>query len=309
MFKSSFYNKNDFPDHLPKLKELYGDLFADGKGFRSKLVKMMSKHLPIDAAKVESLSRVIEYIHNSSLLHDDLIDQSPLRRGKQAAWLKYSPEYAVLAGDYLLAKVIQILSRDTNLQLVSYTSQTIMDLLEGEWLQDSIKKNPQIDFEKIDTIHELKTASLKKWCLRAPFFAINNFEAKLHADLDELGKVMGLLFQRADDLLDYDIRNKEGKAILSDHNSGYMNSFAIYLMKDKTATDREAFLAKSNLEDIVRFVGNTEFSSAVETFDTWNNQWIDRFHELLASIRSQLPKDQANICDELEPIAKLLYWR
>ena len=309
MFKPSFYNKNDFPDHLPKLKALYADLFAEGKGFRAKLVKMLTPHLDIPSETVDSLCKAIEYIHNSSLLHDDLIDQSPLRRGKKAAWLKYSPDYAVLAGDYLLAKVIQILSRDTNLELVSYTSQTIMDLLEGEWLQDTIKKNPQINFEEIDRIHELKTASLKKWCLRAPFFAINNFDPKLHSKLDELGKLMGLLFQRADDLLDYDIRNSEGKAILGDHNAGYMNSFAIYLLKDASPSKREDFMQKSTLPEIISFIGKTEFANAIENFDAWNNTLIDAYQATLSEIRTLLSKEQSKICDPLTPIAKLLYWR
>ncbi len=309
MFKPSFYDKNDFPNHLPKLKALYGDLFADGKGFRAKLVKMLTPHLKIKADTVDSLCKAIEYIHNSSLLHDDLIDQSPLRRGKQAAWLKYSPDYAVLAGDYLLAKVIQILSRDTNLQLVGYTSQTIMDLLEGEWLQDTIKKNPQINFEEIDRIHELKTASLKKWCLRAPFFAIENFDPQLHSKLDELGRLMGLLFQRADDLLDYDIRNTEGKAILGDHSAGYMNSFAIYLLKDASPKKREEFLQKNSLAEIVSFIGKPEFAAAIESFDILNNALIEKYHVTLAEIKTILPKDQIKICDELTPIAKLLYWR
>jgi octaprenyl-diphosphate synthase len=309
MLKSSFYSPNDFPDHLPKLKELYGDLFAEGKGFRSKLVKMLAKHLPLDDKKLETLSSVIEYIHNSSLLHDDLIDKSPLRRGKTAAWMKYSPEYAVLAGDYLLAKVIQLLSRDTNIELVAFTSQTILDLLEGEWLQDTIKKNPQIDFAKIDTIHELKTSSLKKWCLRAPFFALNNFDPELHGKLDELGKIMGLLFQRADDLLDYNIRNSENKAVLGDHNSGYMNSFAIFMTKDLSAEARATFLQKNTLEDIISFIGKENFAHAIESFDAFNAKLMDRYDQLLKEIKSLLPADQAGICSELEPISKLLYWR
>lgn len=132
------YDPKDFPAYLPKLNRLYDDLFAGGKGFRAKLIRMMAAHLKIEAKVELLLSQTIEFIHNASLLHDDLIDRSNLRRGKTAAWLKYTPEYAVLAGDYLLARVMVNLSSHGNIKLVQYTAQVISDLLEGEWLQDSV---------------------------------------------------------------------------------------------------------------------------------------------------------------------------
>src|ERR1700727_2134674 len=96
------FDRDDFPKYLPKLGALYDDLFSSGKGFRSKLIRTIAKNLALDTRQVQLLAQTIEFIHNASLLHDDLIDRSPLRRSKTAAWLKYSPEYAVLAGDYLL---------------------------------------------------------------------------------------------------------------------------------------------------------------------------------------------------------------
>jgi octaprenyl-diphosphate synthase len=97
------YAPEDFPSYLPKLNALYDDLFSHGKGFRAKLIQRVSEHLQLREEQVQLLAQTIEFIHNASLLHDDLIDRSPLRREKTAAWLKYTPEYAVLAGDHLLA--------------------------------------------------------------------------------------------------------------------------------------------------------------------------------------------------------------
>src|ERR1700743_993547 len=110
------FDQDDFPKYLPKLNALYDDLFSSGKGFGSKLIQTISKHLKLSDRRVRLLAQTIEFIHNASLLHDDLIDRSPLRRSKTAAWLKYSPEYAVLAGDYLLARVMVNLSRNGNLR-------------------------------------------------------------------------------------------------------------------------------------------------------------------------------------------------
>src|SRR5579863_2649277 len=116
MKKLKIHSPQDFPSYLPKLNSLYDDLFTDGKGFRSALVQKIAEPLALNEETTHLLAQTIEFIHNASLLHDDLVDRSPLRRGKQAAWLKYSPEYAVLAGDYLLARVMVNLSRFGNVR-------------------------------------------------------------------------------------------------------------------------------------------------------------------------------------------------
>ena len=165
------FDRGDFPKYLPKLNALYGELFSSGKGFRSRLIQSIAKHLELTSRQVVLLAQTIEFIHNASLLHDDLVDRSPLRRSKPAAWLKYSPEYSVLAGYYLLARVMVNLSRYGNLRLIQYTAEMISDLLEGEWIQDSLIHDWRVQLNQLDQVHDLKTASLFKWCLRAPFIA------------------------------------------------------------------------------------------------------------------------------------------
>ena len=153
------YSSSDFPSYLPKLNALYDDLFSGGKGFRSKLIQMVSRHLDLKDDAVHLLGQTIEFIHNASLLHDDLVDRSHLRRNKTTAWLKYTPEYAVLAGDYLLARVMVNLSGYGNVQLIQYTAEMISDLLEGEWIQDSLVGEWNVTLEQLDQVHNLKTAS------------------------------------------------------------------------------------------------------------------------------------------------------
>ena len=144
------YDAQDFPAYLPKLNALYDDLFSHGKGFRSKLIQRLSEHLSLSSQQIHLLAQTIEFIHNASLLHDDLVDRSHLRRNKPAAWLKYTPEYAVLAGDYLLARVMVNLSRYGNLKLIQYTAEMISDLLEGEWIQDSLIEDWNVDLHQLD---------------------------------------------------------------------------------------------------------------------------------------------------------------
>ncbi len=307
------YSSEDFPTYLPKLSLLYDDLFAGGKGFRAKLIQQVCSHLAVPASTVHLLAQTIEFVHNASLLHDDLVDRSQLRRGKPAAWTKYTPEYAVLAGDYLLARVMVNLSAHGNLHLVSYTAQIISDLLEGEWLQDSVVGDFFVTLEQLDRIHHLKTASLFKWCIRAPFISREMSDDPLHGLLEELGNLLGLLFQRGDDLLDYDIRNDEGKAILGDLKSGYMNSFGAFLARDRSPREIDAMVRAKDLPELYSALGGkVNFDHKLAAFDDLNKSLIQLFEHKLEQLQSLLESRSVDgkglgLC--LQSLPDLLYWR
>lgn len=304
------YDPRDFPAYLPKLNNLYDELFSGGKGFRSKLIHMLAESLKIDIKTEELMAQTIEFIHNSSLLHDDLIDRSHLRRGKTAAWLKFTPEYAVLAGDYLLARVMVNLSSHGNIKLVQLTAQAISDLLEGEWLQDSIVGDFDVDLSQLDRVHNLKTASLFKWCLRAPFIALDRNEASLHTALEEMGTLLGQLFQRSDDLLDYDIRNTEGKNPLGDLKSGYLNSFAAFATRDMSAVQRQALRGCDSLAGFKAALGGDKiFDQKVEEFDAKNKFLIELYQHQLLQLKSHLKENEMDLLGKLEPLTEILYWR
>lgn len=304
------YDSKDFPAYLPKLNQLYDDLFAGGKGFRAKLIKMISESLRLDSRTEQLLAQTIEFIHNASLLHDDLVDRSQLRRGKPAAWTKYTPEYAVLAGDYLLARVMVNLSGYGNIQLVQYTAQMISDLLEGEWLQDSVVGDFFVTLEQLDRIHNLKTASLFKWCLRSGFIASERYDKELHHTLEECGTILGQLFQRSDDLLDYDIRNDEGKAVLGDLKSGYLNSFGAYISKGKSSAQIDQLVRSTTLEQFYTAIGGkAEFDRALASFDEMNKEMIQLYHHHLDNLQKLLPADEQILVGKLRPLTDLLYWR
>lgn len=303
------FNDGDFPAYLPKLNALYDDLFSGGKGFRGRLIQMMAKHLRLNERQILLLSQTIEFIHNASLLHDDLIDRSPLRRNKTAAWLKYSPEYAVLAGDYLLARVMVNLSRYGNLRLIQYTAEIISDLLEGEWIQDSLVGDISVGLDRLDQVHELKTASLFKWCLRSPFICREQYESDLHQTLEEMGGILGLLFQRGDDLLDFDVRNSEGKAILGDLKAGYLNSFGAFLARNMNEASREQLKRCQSPEELEQALGPGALEASVKEFDALNQQVIDLYDHHVQSLRTFLAEGEQGLADELRALPELLYWR
>jgi octaprenyl-diphosphate synthase len=303
------YDQKDFPGYLPKLNLLYDDLFHGGKGFRAKLIHVFAENLAVPPQTEKLLAQTIEFIHNASLLHDDLIDRSSLRRGKTTAWLKYTPEYAVLAGDYLLARVMVNLSSFGNIKLVQYTAEVISDLLEGEWIQDSLIHDFNVTLDQLDRVHNLKTASLFKWCLRSPFIALENYDNTLHQTLEEMGTLLGMLFQRSDDLLDFDIRNYEGKALLGDLKSGYLNSFGYFLTKDLTPEMQKKALSSQSLGELKALLSEKYFHEKTTDFDQLNSKLIERYHHLLKFLSEQLNEDQRKLCTHLAKLPELLYWR
>lgn len=304
------HSAQDFPKYLPRLNSLYDDLFSGGKGFRAQLVQKVGSQIHLDEKSLRLLAQTVEFIHNASLLHDDLVDRSILRRGKPAAWTQYSPEYAVLAGDYLLARVMVNLSAHGNIRLVQYTAEVISELLEGEWLQDSVIRDFDVNLEKLDRIHNLKTASLFKWCLRAPFYAAEKSDAKLHEILEKLGFILGSLFQRSDDLLDYDIRNYENKAVLGDLRAGYLNSFAAYLAKDLNQNQKNELVKSQTLDEFKKNVGGVDrFNQGLKSFDEMNQSQIDLFQHLTDVLTSSLDSRFFGLTKQLEPLPNLLYWR
>lgn len=301
------FDPKDFPAYLPKLNLLYDDLFSGGKGFRAKLVNMMCSSLQSPPKIEQLLAQTIEFIHNASLLHDDLVDRSPLRRGKTAGWLKYTPEYAVLAGDYLLARVMVNLSGFGNIHLVQYTAEVISDLLEGEWLQDSLVGDSDVKLPELDRVHNLKTASLFKWCLRAPFIANNNYDEELHKALAEMGTILGQLFQRSDDLLDFNVRNHEGKILLGDLKSGYFNSFASFATEDLGSEIRRGLKKIETIEQFYTCLGGrTKFDQKLAEFDELNLKKIELYQHHVGTLEKKMGSDLAN---KLKPLTNILYWR
>jgi octaprenyl-diphosphate synthase len=300
------YSASDFPQYLPKLNLLYDELFSGGKGFRAKLVQSVASSLSLPDDGISLLCQTIEFIHNSSLLHDDLVDRSSLRRGKTAAWLKYTPESAVLAGDYLLARVMVNLSEYGNVDLIRLTSKAISDLLEGEWLQDTLMKRSDVTPAELDRVHDLKTASLFIWCLRAPFIALNIKDDKIHDYLSELGLILGFLLQRSDDLLDFNIRNHEQKATMGDLNSGYMNSFCAFVLADLPEEKRRQAFASKDLDLFKSVVGENVFAEKLKAFDEMNDLLIKKYQTLLNRLEGLVP---STLISTLSVLPQPIYWR
>ena len=306
--EKSFNLSKDFSLNIPQMDHLYQSLFSRGKTLRATMVCQVASHLGISKEKRDTLGKIVEYIHQSSILHDDVIDASPIRRGALSGWMQYSIKKAVLAGDYLLAQAAADTADMKNLALMKLTAEGLKKLVEGEWIQSSLKKRENM--LELEKVHELKTASLFQWSLRAPFLVIDRYEEELHSCLDRIGSMMGVLFQRADDLLDFDIRNTENKPAFKDMEEGYFNFFAVYLSEDKGDDFRSVLRACRSLKEVKDLIGEREFEKVLSSFDKRNIETIKNCqHEIEHRLTAQLLKTEQSLVDELKKWPAQFYWR
>lgn len=290
-----------------ELALLLKKLFSKGKSMRCRLIHLVGGHLGLKLSEQKFLCRIVEYIHNSSLLHDDFLDHSPLRRSLKTAWLEFSPAQAVLAGDYLLAQVGLYLANKNSTDLLKLSSKTIMSLVKGEFLQRELIKDKKETLENIKKTGILKTASLFKWALRAPFIQQKRTNGKLHSVLNQVGDSLGILFQRSDDLLDFSLRNKEEKKTFTDLRQNYLNSFACFLV------DKKPKSLRSKLRKVRSFKSFSslfpDYNSQLKDFDALNKKLIEKTKKDIEKLNRFLKPKEQGLIEDLKNTLADYYWR
>ena len=290
-----------------ELRQICRTIFSQGKSLRARLALLVSSRLRLKTGESLLLCRMVEYIHNSSLLHDDFIDQSLFRRRKKAAWSEFSPAQAVLAGDYLLSQVNLYLAQIGSLPLLRLTAETLISLAQGEFIQREGMPFRSTSLKKTDAVSEAKTGSLFKWCLRAPFIFQGREGPALHSALSRTGSLFGLLFQRSDDLLDFAVRSREKKPVLSDLRQRYFNSFACHLLEGAGAAQAER-LKKCRSPAAVRklFPG---FQEKLLSFDKKNQLIIKKAERETDRLGAFLKGGEKGLVEDLRRAPAALYWR
>ena len=225
-FLIKFLSNQKYTDLIKPMK--YG-LLPGGKKIRSKLIVDVGK---IFSSKYQNLIRIgaaVECIHAYSLIHDDLpcMDNDSLRRGKLSTHKKFGESTAILAGNSLLTIAFEILS-SPNFNLESKVKIKLINLISecsghsgiaGGQYSDLSFERKKIPLKKIVEMQIKKTGKLFSFCCMAP--AIMNKKIKYLQDFDQIGSDIGLLFQIADDLIDFTGDTKKvGKKTKKDLKKG-----------------------------------------------------------------------------------------
>ena len=229
LFLIKFLSKQKKTDLIKPIK--YG-LFPGGKKIRSKLIIDVGKIFKLRYQELIRLSAAVECIHSYSLIHDDLpcMDNDNLRRGKLSTHKKFGEATAILAGNSLLTLAFEILS-EINFKSENKTKNMLINLLAkcsghsgiagGQFL-DLTFENMKVSSRKIVEMQIKKTGELFSFCCVAPVIMSKKYN--YIKKFEKLGLDIGLLFQIADDLIDYTGNSKKaGKKTKKDLKKGKAN--------------------------------------------------------------------------------------
>lgn len=175
---------------------------AGGKRLRPMLLLLAARALGHSGADAHQLAAVVEFIHTATLLHDDVVDESDLRRGRKTANALFGNAASVLVGDFLYSRSFQLMVELERLPVMKVLADTTNAIAEGEVLQLLHIRNPDTDEPAYLKVIERKTAVLFAAATRLGAF-LASADDIVQQRLHDYGMALGYAFQIADDVLDY----------------------------------------------------------------------------------------------------------
>ena len=248
---------NDIGQHLIK---------ASGKRVRPLLTLAFAAQLSDFSRKPIVLAAAVEFIHTATLLHDDVVDESDLRRGKKTANIIWGNEFSVLAGDFLFAQSFELMVETGSLEALSSLATASCKITQGEFQQMQIANKPDTSIEDYFDVIGKKTAELfGASCQSGIIVAGGNQNQQMAAY--NYGFNLGLAFQIIDDLMDFSQRsNKMGKNLGDDFKLG-KTTLPIILVWQKSDQKEKSFWNRT-LVDLNQ--KPSDLKTALEILDKYN---------------------------------------
>lgn len=220
-----------------------------GKRLRPILTILSGKALGYDDEQLYSLAAMVEFIHTSTLLHDDVVDESDLRRGRETANNIFGNAAAVLVGDFLYTRAFQLMVQSNSLRILQVMANATNIIAEGEVLQLMNIGNVDITEKEYIQVIQYKTAKLFEAAAQVGAILAKASPAHEQA-LTEYGMHIGTAFQIIDDILDYNGDAETiGKNVGDDLAEGKPTLPLIYLMRqgsEEAANDVRTALTEAN---------------------------------------------------------------
>ncbi len=234
---------SDNSDFKPMLQHVFR---AKGKRIRPLLVYLSAKIFGKPTISTDRAALIVEILHNATLIHDDIVDESDIRRNQPTLNATKGNKAAVLAGDYLFAKAISIATQNAEHSIIDMLMPTVCAMSEGE-LQQLDSKDFSTDEARYYEIIFKKTASLIASCLKVGAFTAGASEQQTE-QIGEIGEKIGYIFQIKDDMLDYSSNGKTGKESGNDIKERKVTMPLICAWNNMTASEQDKFLSLWNTE-------------------------------------------------------------
>ncbi len=267
---------------------------SGGKRLRPMLLLLVAKALGGAGDNHLVLAAVIEFIHTATLLHDDVVDESDLRRGKDTANAVWGNAASVLVGDYLYSSAFEMMVRTNNMRVMEILSKTTTAIAEGEVLQLLNCNNPDTTKEKYLEVIERKTAILFSAATRLGA-VISKSDKVVEESLALYGQQLGVAFQLIDDALDYKATTEElGKNLGDDLAEGKPTMPLIYAISQGTESEAKVIVdaikegSREAFNDVYKIVISTK---AIEYTEQCANEAAQKAIDALECLGSSEYKD------------------
>ena len=233
--------ENITDSHEEDIQEINDYIFqSSGKFIRSKLIFIYGTFLEVDRKDLVELSSATELIHLSTLIHDDIIDDAPIRRGKKTIFKKWGVTKALLYGDYLYTKTFSSLNSLQNQKIASILIQCAEKLIEGEFKQLKNIGNLNVSISDYQIVINNKTAVLFSGILEsiAIYAKLEKHQVMV---LKDLGQEFGYAFQLNDDLSDF-VNAESGKKTFKDLSENKYTFPLIVVLNNSVASKKEKII-------------------------------------------------------------------
>ncbi len=226
-FESKIKTIQDVGDHI---------LAGGGKRLRPALLLLVSKMLRYEGHRDVTYGAVVEFIHNATLVHDDIIDEAEVRRGRTSINYRWGNNLTVLVGDYIFMHSMSMALAEGNLDVLRLLSTTTIRMIEGEIL--ALEQNGRADLS-VDDYFTIVERKIFGACCQIPAYLVDQ-PAEIGQALFDYGRNLGICFQLIDDILDFTSSTEVlGKPALSDLKEGKLTLPLILAMPRATPAERE----------------------------------------------------------------------
>ena len=211
---------------------------AGGKRIRPRLVLLFAEALGFDGPERHELAAIVEFIHTATLLHDDVVDESALRRGRATANAMFGNAASVLVGDFLYSRAFQMMVSVNRMRVLQVLADATNVIAEGEVLQLMNMHDPDLSVDDYLQVIRFKTAKLFEASARLGA-VLAGADAALEEACADYGRSLGTAFQLVDDLLDYEGNSNElGKNVGDDLREGKPTLPLLLAMERGSQADR-----------------------------------------------------------------------
>ncbi len=240
---------------------------AGGKRIRPRLVLLFSHALGFRGAERYELAATVEFIHTATLLHDDVVDESALRRGRKTANAMFGNAASVLVGDFVYSRAFQMMVSLNRMRVLEVLADATNVIAEGEVLQLMNMHDPDLAVEDYLRVIRFKTAKLFEASARLGAI-LADAEAVLEDACADYGRSLGTAFQLIDDVLDYEGATTElGKNVGDDLREGKPTLPLLVAMSRGSDSERDLIrhaIEQGDVAHLEQIIGIVRRTGAIE---------------------------------------------